>query len=328
MQPRRSVWRIGVVALVVAYAVSMVALTLYLRRSGDVTPWGMVLLFGPRWLLLLPWLVLVPAAWLVSRRLAAGALAAALFTAFGVAGLEVPSIGGATPARRAVRLVTYNTDRSRVLATQVRGALRDWRADVVLFQDCSRVLADSLRAVSGNQVRVVSEFCIVSALPIRRIDTLPSPMAGDQRTSAVRVEVETSSGPLAVFGVHFKSPRDALWSARHLNFALIGRSIARRTIDSRRVAVWVQQSTMPFIVAGDFNIPQGSAILRRDWGALENAFSARGWGFGYTMFAGKFSVRIDHVFVAPTLVTERIEVQRGYPSEHQPVLADIAWPAR
>ena len=100
----------------------------------------------------------------------------------------------------------------------------------------------------------------------------------------------------------------------------------RRTLDSRRTAQWVRDAKTPYVVAGDFNLPEGSSILRHDWGALENAFSERGWGFGYTMFAGKFAVRIDHVFVSPGLMTERIVLERGFPSEHQPVIADIAWP--
>jgi endonuclease/exonuclease/phosphatase (EEP) superfamily protein YafD len=89
----------------------------------------------------------------------------------------------------------------------------------------------------------------------------------------------------------------------------------------------VRDAKGPYVVAGDFNLPQGSGILRQDWGALENAFSARGWGIGYTMYAGKFAVRIDHVLVSPMLMTERVVLARGFPSEHQPVLADIAWPS-
>ena len=320
--------RIGVAVLVVGYGVGMGLLALYLRRSGDVTPWGMLLLFGPRWVLLLPWIVLVPAAWLAGRRVAVAALMAALFTAAAVAGFETPSISGAAPARHAIRLVTYNTDRSPQLPLTIREDLRAWHADLVILQDCHSALTDSLRAAAGDRAQRVSEFCIVSALPIRRIDELPPPSPGVPRTSAVRIEVETSNGPVAVFGVHFQSPRDALWAARNLDFALLERSIAQRSINSRRVAEWVGRAGMPVVVAGDFNIPQGSTILRRDWGALRNAFSARGWGFGYTMFAGKFAVRIDHVLVDPALVTERVELPRGYPSEHQPVVVDIAWPAR
>lgn len=326
--PRRRAWRISVLALVVGYAVCMGLLAVFLRSSGDATPWGMLLLFAPRWVLLLPWLVLAPAAWPFSRRLAAGAVVAAVFTAFAVAGLEVPALGGAPPARRAVRLVTYNTDGSRILADGIRHALRDWRADVAVFQDCSSVLADSLRATVGDSVHVVQEYCIVSALPIRAIDTLPAPSAGAPRTSAVRVEVETSNGPLAVYGVHFASPRDEMSAARQLNFALLDGSIVARSIDSRRVAEWARQSHIPYVVAGDFNAPTGSAILRRDWAGLQDAFSQRGWGFGYTMFAGKVWVRIDHVFLSHALVTDRIVLPRGFPSDHQPVLVDVAWPSR
>ena len=308
------------------YAVCIAFLALYLRISGDATPWGMLLTFAPRWLLLLPWLVLAPLAWFDGRRLVAASVAGALLTAFGVAGVEVPSIGGPSPTRRAVRLVTYNTDGFPHVAEAMREAFREWRADVVVFSVCTPELADTLRAIAGQNAKVMREFCIVSSLPIASIDTMPSPPAGVPRTNALRMDVETSNGPLAIFAVHFESPRNALWAASHLDFSQLQESIVRRTIDSRRTAQWVRETKGPFVVAGDFNLPQGSSILRQDWGALENAFSARGWGIGYTMFAGKFAVRIDHVLVSPMLMTERVVLPRGFPSEHQPVLVDVAWP--
>jgi vancomycin resistance protein VanJ len=323
----RLTWRNVILTLVLGYTAFIALLAVYLRIAGDATSWGMLLVFAPRWLLLLPWIVLVPVAFLVSRWLVVAALAGTALTAFGVAGFEVPSVTGPRATRRALRLVTYNTDGFAPVASRVREAMREWRADVVVFQVCSPELADSLRVIGGEEVRIVREFCIVSALPIRAIDTMPSQPAGMPRTSAVRIEVETSNGPLTVFAVHFESPRNALWAARNLDFGQLQASIVRRTVDSRRAAQWVRSANTPFVVAGDFNLPEGSRILRQDWGALQNAFSERGWGFGYTMFAGKFAVRIDHVFVSPMLMTERIVLPRGFPSEHQPVVADIAWPS-
>ena len=319
-------WRLIIRAVVLGYVVCVAVLALYLRIYSDASTWGMLLAFAPRWLLLLPWLALIPLAWFESRQLAAVAAFGALLTGFGVAGVEVPSVVGPSPARRALRLVTYNTDGFPLVSRTMRRALREWRADVVVFSVCTPDLADTLRAIAGENARFVREFCIVSALPVRSIDTMPAPPTGVPRTSAVRLDVETTNGPLAIFAVHFESPRNALWSARHLDFSQLQESIVRRTTDSRRTALWVRDAKVPYVVAGDFNLPQGSSILRNDWGALENAFSERGWGIGYTMFAGKFAVRIDHIIVSPELTTERIVLPRGFPSEHQPVLADISWP--
>jgi endonuclease/exonuclease/phosphatase (EEP) superfamily protein YafD len=78
-------------------------------------------------------------------------------------------------------------------------------------------------------------------------------------------------------------------------------------------------------VAGDFNLPPESHVLRRDWGDLRNAFSDAGWGFGYTMFSGPFAVRIDHILHTADLRAVRARVERGFPSEHQPLIADLAW---
>ncbi len=78
------------------------------------------------------------------------------------------------------------------------------------------------------------------------------------------------------------------------------------------------------IVAGDFNLPAEARALREDWGTLRNAFSEAGWGFGHTMFAGRHRVRIDHVLVSEAFRVKGARVLSGYPSEHQPVVAEVS----
>ncbi len=306
------------------YAVVVCVIAVYLRMYGDVTPRGMLLAFAPRWMLVVPWFILGAACLVLRGRLVFPLLVAAALTAIGVADYEVRGVRKPL-ASRAIRLVTYNTDRSPAVAARVRADLVFWDADVAIFQDCAESLADSLRVIAGPSARVLAEFCVVSRLPIESVDSLATASANEPRTKAIRLQVTTSRGAIAVFGVHFDSPRDALWSARHLDFNLLAASIARRTVNSRRVARWVEQSTIPTVVAGDFNLPTSSAILKTDWYRYEDAFAARGSGFGYTMFAGKFAVRIDHVLLSPAFGTDRVVVYRNHPSEHQPLLVDVAW---
>jgi endonuclease/exonuclease/phosphatase (EEP) superfamily protein YafD len=311
-----------VATLVIGYSVAMLLLGGYLRVAGDLTPAGMLLAFSPRWILLLPWTALVLLAWWRSKRLATLAVAAAVGTAFGVAGFEVPTpVGRSGPI--ALRLVTYNTDGSRVLADRIRGDLVLWDADVVLFQDCAATLADSLRAIVGGGLRVSNELCVVSRLPVGEFVPLNSQRGDARRTRAVRLDVETPTGSITVVGVHFVSPRTALNAARLRNFSLLRRSINQRTQTSQEVREWSRTSRYPVVVAGDFNMPDGSAALRRDWGDLRNVFSERGWGFGHTMRIGLFAVRIDHVFTSRSLAPQSVQVLAGYPSEHQPVLVEI-----
>ena len=44
------------------------------------------------------------------------------------------------------------------------------------------------------------------------------------------------------------------------------------------------ESTAPFLIAGDFNMPADSTIYRRCWSTFTNVFSGAGFGFGHTKF--------------------------------------------
>jgi len=310
--------------------------------GNDAGPLGMLLGFAPRWWLTLPWVVLVPVAVRIGKGTLGGgtavvAVAGALVTLFGVAQFEFPSrlsaISVGAPTRGDIRVVTYNTDVSASLADRLRRDVQAWDADIVLLQDCKGVVADSLRAIFG-EAAVKDRFCIASRWPMLSLDdaaslATPPDMRLRPDLFAVRVRVSTPFGIVPVYAVHLPSPRHGLGAARWPDPAnLLPRlrtSLAERDSASAAVSGIVSRRDKRFIVAGDFNLPYGSALLKRDWGDLTNAFAHAGFGFGHTMRAGIFPVRIDHLLVPEALEPTSARVLRGYPSEHQPVVVDLMW---
>jgi vancomycin resistance protein VanJ len=319
-------------ATVLLYTLVMLLLALFLAARADASPAGMLLAFGPRWWSVLPWALLLPASFAAGRRTVAVALAGTVITALGVAHVELPA-RGPTGAARDIRLVTYNTDISASLADRLRQDIAAWDADIIVLQDCKTIVADSLRAIVRGAV-MHGRFCFASRWPLVRLtDFAELSRTGDPRLApyrdGVRFLVRTPYGELPVYSLHLPSPRHALAAARWLEpRALVPRlreSLRERGHASAAVSSVVPRTAGAFIVAGDFNLPYGSAILRRDWGDLTNAFAHAGTGFGHTMQAGIFPVRIDHVLVPSSLVPVGARVLSGYPSEHQPVVVDLSW---
>lgn len=304
---------------------------------GDSSAAGMLLVFGPRWWLLLPAPIAMLAAWNVSKMALAGVLLSFVLLLFGVNDFELPSLTDGAAGADGFRLVTYNSDRSPELATRIRKDLDDWQADVVMLQGCKTVVADTLRALDHGHVHVTPEFCLYSRWPIINVALpLPHPSQasfsdqtqGGRYTSSrhtIRYDLAAPWGRLPVYSLHLDSPRRALLAARKLDFSLLDESIRLRSAASLRASLAIDARDSAFVVAGDFNLPTGSRILRQHWGELENAFVRAGSGFGWTMFAGHHSVRIDHVLTPAALSAKRITVLRGFPSEHQPVLVDLSW---
>lgn len=323
-----SEWRKWVALAVTLYAATALLIAFIVRGAGDRNALGMLLLFAPRHLLVLPGVLLAPLALASSYRMGGIALLALLTAAFPLGMFEVPWPRSVRAEPPVIRLVTYNTDGHHSTAWRLRSDLDLWDADVILLQDCRAETADSARALVEWHLQITSEFCVLSRLPILEVEEMPppmdlsSPMKG-QLGRALRFRVSTEFGPLAVNTIHLGSPREALWAARNLDFSGLTENIELRSRDSRIASAWTQSQDSLAVVAGDFNLPAGSAILARDWGHFRNAFSDVGLGFGHTMFAGRHAIRIDHVLLSPALAAKSARVLRGYPSEHQPVLVEF-----
>jgi len=320
---------------VVAYAVAMALVAAVVAIMGDSNALGMLLLFGPRWMLVFPWLLLVPLSLMASRRVAVTAVVGGVITLIWASGFEVPVpsvMGTAAGAGKALRVVTYNTDGSTALASRIVSDLVSWDADVVLLQDCSPAVGEALRQVVRARSAPLLyemhrdvEFCVLSRVPLQQAVRKARDLGSGEDGRAVRFSFAWNGTPISMATVHLPSPRDALGAARRGNPEKLESSIRVRYGASRATAAWVaaSQPWPALIVAGDFNLPAESRALRDDWGALRNAFSEVGWGFGHTMFAGRHRVRIDHVLVSDALMVRKVEVLSGYPSEHQPVVADL-----
>ncbi len=329
--------RTGVVitVAVVAYGLGMAFVAAAIATAGDSTALGMLFLFGPRWMLLGPWIPLLPLAVLASRRTVLFALAGTAVTLLFVSGFEVPVPNA--PWRGAehapsLRVVTYNTDGSMALASRIVADLIDWDADVVVLQSCSPEVGIVLQRVArvrsvphSYEIHRDDEFCVVSRLPLRRLVRKAPERGSREEGRALRFSFIWNGTPVSMGAVHLPSPRDALAAARRGNPTLLDGSIRVRYRASRSTATWIhdRRASTAEVVVGDFNLPAESRALRKDWGALRNAFSEVGWGFGHTMFAGRHQVRIDHVLVSDAVSVRKVTVLSGYPSEHQPVVADL-----
>jgi endonuclease/exonuclease/phosphatase family metal-dependent hydrolase len=334
-----------ITSVVVAYALGTSLVAAAVLLVGDSTALGTILLFGPRWMLVYPWLLLVPLALVVSRQTVMVALFGTGVALFLAGGFEMPfrmpfrtpsrmsnaAIGGAEGAQP-LRVVTYNTDGSRVLASRIASDVRAWNAEIILLQDCSQESADALlRTIVSRggpapyEMHRDVEFCLLSRIPLRGVVSKARLRGSRADGRAVRFAFDWNGTPVSMATVHLPSPRDALGAARHGDLSLLEESIATRYAASRATADWVREGAAgtALVVAGDFNLPAESPALRDHWGPLRNAFSEAAWGFGHTMFAGPHRARIDHVLVSDDVLVRKIEVLSGYPTEHQPVVANL-----
>ncbi len=329
----------GVALFVIAYLVVMCMSAVVVQFFGDRTPLGTLAMFAPRHLTIWPWLLLAPLALTVSRWLFAASLVGVLITVFGVSGFQLPSMssvarraGGDAAPSTELRVVFYNTDGSRTLGRRVRTDADVWNADIAALVDCRPDVKAALSNVPNSTLVITSFLClltrhkVLSHEPVPIAALRPERLRAPGRPSRVhRFNLEVHGRPVTLYVLHLPTPREALFAARNFDLSKLEGDTRLRALDSDISSRWVDRDAPGLIVMGDFNFTIESAIYRRDWKDLTNAFSEAGFGFGRTMFAGWHRVRIDHVLTGDDFAAERARVLSGYPSEHQPVLADLRW---
>jgi endonuclease/exonuclease/phosphatase (EEP) superfamily protein YafD len=305
--------------------------TWLLLYASDLWWPATLLQFAPRWVLLLPLAVLVPAA-LLRRRALPAVLAAGLVVAGPVMGLCIPwqPLFTRAPAGLRLRVLTCNLHYRRHLdAAPLEALVEQARPDVVALQEWDGSNHSALLEAPPWHTRRTMVLFLASRFGIRGGEVIGRHSTG-RRGALLRCDLDTPAGVVHLFTLHLASPRTELYeTAFDIGRApeLVRSASDVRWTQMRNVAAAAAAVSGPVVLAGDFNTPPQSAIFGRVWPDYEDAFGSAGWGWGYTFYGARTMVRIDHVLTSPGWRCERCWVGPDVGSPHRPVVADLVWTA-
>ena len=312
----------GYLALSVGYAA-------LLWLGGDAWWPATVLLFVPRWPLLLPAPLLGIVVGLIRPRLLVPLTLGALISLGPAMGYRLgwrSWVGGSTP--RDLRIITFNVrgaENPQLLA--IPQGLEVYQPDIVVFQECAEELLDSAYWPAGWTLRSEQGLCLATRFPVLQARTLERVLTGEQggTGNAVFYRLGTAAAPIDLGIIHLETPRKGLEPLRYgARIEAMKRNVLVRDVGSRRLSRWLREQSASVIVAGDFNMPVESTIYRTHWGGCRNAFSAVGHGFGWTRVLPHFSLRIDHVLSCGGWRPLRASVGPDLGSDHLPLIVDLA----
>ena len=314
---------------------AVAALLVAFRLIGERVPLIALLLYAPRALYAAPLLLTTPLLYFSgARRLLWLQAATAALVAGPLMGLHLhlPRAG-----QRSIRLLTYNVwfgaRDPAAIAREVAAA----EPDIVLFQAAAHAADVVLKAGPFARFHYLHEadFVVASRYPVRvvAVGRAEPPRLGPPW---VRFEVDTPLGALALFSVHPHSPRSVFQQLRGRK--LLGLLPGGPPLDQRGAFQLLEQqlkeideaarSAGPLVVlAGDFNVPDGGALLDGLFAGTEDAFATAGRGYGYTFPTAPGRIpwmRLDRVLVGPGLqaLSARVAGDRG--SDHAPLVTEIA----
>ncbi len=277
---------------------------------------------------MLPLAPLVPLALLLCRRGLVPLLLAAGCAAGPVMGFNVPWRAFADrPPQGAVpmRVVTFNVGGVADSAGLVE-FLRNARADVFAFQEWPQQrafpegIAGEWHTARRGELFVASRFPILDIAAARH---------GTVRKNApaIRCDIKTPAGIVHLHCLHLYTLRkglDAVISQKWKGAPELERVAAVRNEESEIAGHFAGECDGPAVVLGDFNMPTDSVIFRRDWGGWQDAFSVRGFGFGYSFASRRIALRIDHVLTeARHWQVQSCDVGPDLAGQHRPVVAEL-----
>jgi vancomycin resistance protein VanJ len=317
-------------ALCILYAVVLAVALVLLYPLGDRCWPSTLLLFGPRWVLALPWAALVLFALARDRRMLL------LLAPLGLV-LLGPVLGFRAPVRwplfaeseiRDLRVMSYNIGGGRFDAAAFRSVLEEALPDVVALQECGD---DVGKGLAGWQTSSQLGSCVLSRLPLGEVSPRPVDdvwkMAGSGMI--IRHALETPGGTVHLINVHLETPREGfeqLRGSRGRDASVLEAKIAQREIEARLARRWVDESPGPArIVTGDFNMTVESDVFREYWHGFQDAFSESGFGFGFTKRTRLIGVRIDHILASAGWLCVKSWVGPSLGHDHRPVLAVLRW---
>lgn len=195
---------------------------------------------------------------------------------------------------KSIRVLTYNVFFNRLDKEGLCKEIEEVNADITVLQAAHQRFENTLRPrFPEHTIRQDGEFIIMTKATVKVLKVeVPNDLPDDLLAMYVRYELETPAGVLNLYSVHPFSARHALFMDKDVT----------REEDSRRREVQIinftekaEESRLPTVIAGDWNVPEGSGIERRRLSGFTDAFASVGVGFGYTFPSKRPWMRIDRV---------------------------------
>ena len=303
---------------------AVAAVWLVQEAWGETTWWSAYFTYAPPVLYLaLPAAAALVAALCLDRTALLWALVGVALWLVALAPLCL-GFGGGKPSADTIRVVSWNLHGELARLDEIRGVLESLEPDIVCLQEAND---HQFEACMPGASSARSRDCML----LTTGEILDRAPVGPEQSGTYRrpleATVELPQGKVRVLNAHLYSFQlaAALKSpSRARAKRLTQKAVDLRTDQVGTILDWLDEQTGPAIVAGDFNNPPRGKLYDKLRDRLTDSFAEAGWGFGWS-FPHKLPVlRIDYVWTSDDLTPVSCKIIDTGPSDHRPVVADIA----
>jgi vancomycin resistance protein VanJ len=306
-------------------AAALLVAWLVIRFGGDRWWFATVLMFGPRWVYAVPLVIAGVAATILRQRRVILPLSLAFVAVWALLDISIPWSRLRPTAGESLRILTCNVDGENVNKFALADLIFETQPDIVVLQEWPAGEKPTVTWPSGYHFFIEHGLLLASRFPLQIVDQLSDDKLGGPGAVVV-ADIEFHGKVIHFIGLHLSTPREGiepLMDRESDGIESMRKSIARRAAESKMVSSIANMTGAPILIAGDMNMPCGSAIFRQFWSGYSDAFSTAGWGTGNSKFTRWWGIRIDHILADPGWKWTDCWVGRDIGSDHRPVIADV-----
>ncbi len=228
----------------------------------------------------------------------------------------------ARAAGRALRVVSLNCAGG---SKQAAGEVALYRPDIVLLQESpsaaeTKAVGQELYAGEGGIIVGLDASILVNG------EIVESELAPEMRSYFVQGRARLKNGiELEVFSTRLTPPvfRDDLWNPSAWSAHSENRRFRRSQLEPFGVRVRKLPESVPIILGGDMNAPQGDSVFSLLSTRLEDAFPRAGRGWGNTIINDFPALRIDQIWTSRHFEPTAVIAQKTVHSDHRMVICDL-----
>lgn len=290
-------------------------------------------LFSPRWVAVLPMVLLLPLTLWFRPKTSWVYLAHALLIFFPIMGYQLSrSQDAQIDDGECLVVLTCNLGGGTVDLDELADLIRRRNVELVCLQECIAKNSEALFSALNWNRRHKGNIAIGSVHPLGEIGVhaeYPEAQFFAKATIGCDVLIPGEQIFRAV-SIHLPTFRPALEELRRFQFdagpgAMANMADKYRSI-AKQAAESIEKLSTPVLIAGDFNVPTESIFYHDYWGTKLNAFSVAGTGLGHTKFTRWHGVRIDHILSDASWTPVHSKVCADVGSDHHPLIAVLLKP--
>lgn len=208
---------------------------------------------------------------------------------------------------------------------EIQLMVKDENPDILLLQEAGKVNLSKWLS-SDYRTSCKGGLCIISKLDFEETGKLNRHLIAGWGNFAMLYKIKTTHGDFSLANVHFETPRSVIMGFihRYWDQSLANTIDGNRQYEALLISSW-QEAQKNTIIVGDFNMLEDENIYHKYFSSMKNALGNGSFGLNYTKKTSWHGARIDHLLFSEAFVLRETKIIDAISGDHQPVLTILGF---